>query len=43
MTGDVTLETVTAMNAPRQAAAKADPADEDGGGSRLTLPNAQEV
>jgi len=43
VTGDVTLEFVTAMNTPRQAAAKTEAADEDGGASRLTLPNAQEV
>ncbi|MGQ9725039.1 MAG: amidophosphoribosyltransferase [Tepidimonas sp.] len=43
ITGDVTLETVAAINAPRQVAISADASDDDDGVSRLTLPNAQEV
>lgn len=40
ITGDVTLESVAAMNAPRQCAR--DATDEDAETSRLALPNAQE-
>jgi len=43
VTGDVTPESVAAMNAPRQRAAGAEGADDEGhGASRLALPNAQQ-
>ncbi|TSE34433.1 amidophosphoribosyltransferase [Tepidimonas charontis] len=43
VTGDVTPESVAALNAPRRAAsAAAEAADDDGNATRLTLPNAQE-